>query len=150
MNAARHQLGIPLHLLDRRYNWLGFGGSSLSLDMPVIMAHKLVPSRVERNCDYFEGRYELFEPNILVDDSECARLAGRTFVFARDGIAGEERVHLREDGTTLPVGVPGCPAYWFVHIKEHRPRLALASETACCTNSLNCSAVRGRHLVRTD
>jgi ADP-heptose:LPS heptosyltransferase len=127
LNAARHRLGIPVRLLDRRYNWLGFGGNSLSLDAPVIMAHKLVPNRVEVNVDYLENRYDLFRPSIIMDDSEAARLVGKTFVMIRDGLASEE-MHFREDGTVLlPAGAEDT-GYWFVHVRGGRPTLALASE----------------------
>jgi hypothetical protein len=130
LNAARQQLSIPLHLIDRRYNWLGFGGNSLSLDAPVVMAHKLVPTRVEINTDYFEGRYDLFESNLVFDDSEAARLAGRSFLRVRDGVFDAQRLHLRSDGTILPAPNPDAPGYWFVHVCDGRPRLALASEGA--------------------
>jgi ADP-heptose:LPS heptosyltransferase len=129
LNAARHRLGVPIRMLDRRYNWLGFGGNSLSLDAPVVMAHKLVPHRVGVNLDYLEGRYDLFRPSLVMEDSEAARLAGKSFVFVRDGQACET-AYFREDGTVLPAVDADDAGYWFVHLQDHRPTLALASETA--------------------
>jgi len=40
LNAARRDLRIPLNFLDRQYNWLGFGASSLSHELPVVLAHR--------------------------------------------------------------------------------------------------------------
>src|SRR5207237_5563681 len=42
MNAARVRLKVPLRLLDRRHNWVGYGGSTLSHKMPVAMAPRPV------------------------------------------------------------------------------------------------------------
>jgi hypothetical protein len=129
LNAARHRLGVPIRMLDRRYNWLGFGGNSLSLNAPVVMAHKLVPHRVGVNIDYFEGRYDLFRPSLVMEDSEAARLAGKSFVFVRDGQACKT-ICFREDGTFLPAADADDAGYWFVHLRDQRPTLALASETS--------------------
>lgn len=128
LNAARRQLGIPLKLLDRRFNWMGFGSSALSLDVPVVMAHKLVPRRIDKNVDYFNGGYDLLKPTLTLDDSEADRLAGRSFVLVSDDGQRRERVQLRDDGTLLPLAAPPAPSYWFVHVRDHRPTLAFASE----------------------
>ena len=127
LNAARVRLQIPLKLLDRRHNWLGFGSNSLSLDMPVYMAHKLAPDRLDLNEGYFEGRYELFAPQIQYDDLETKRLQGKTFTW--NDCEGVKRITLREDGTLIPPSDAADEGYWFVHSFNSRPTLAFASET---------------------
>ena len=128
LNAARRELGLPLRLLDRRYNWLGFGASSLSHEAPVVLAHRLAPGRQDLNVAYFNGKYELFEPLIRLDDGAAGQVAGRTFAFYDAG--GARRVlQLRGDGTITPPAPPEEPGYWFVQSLQGRPALALASET---------------------
>jgi hypothetical protein len=130
LNAARCELGIPLHWLDRRYNWLGFGAGSLSHDVPVVIAHRLAPDRQELNVAYFRGEYPLYEPRLVIDDAAATTLHGRVFTF-HDGAGGRRTVRFREDGTLMPPAAgPDAPGYWFVHTARGRPTLALASETA--------------------
>ena len=128
LNAARCRLGIPLRPLDRRHNWLGFGASSLSHDLPVIFAHRLAPDRQDLNEDYFKGNYSLFAPRLILDHGETSRLADMTCSFHNESEEPRSIV-LRDDGTIAPATESGRPAYWFVHTFNERPTLALASET---------------------
>ena len=41
LNAARAMLRIPLRLLDRRYNWVGFDDGGVCCNLAVFMAHGL-------------------------------------------------------------------------------------------------------------
>jgi hypothetical protein len=128
LNAARVEMGIPLRLLDRRYNWLGFGASSLSHEAPVVVAHRLAPDRQDLNVAYFKGQYQLFEPRVRLDADGARQVSGRTLAFY--GASGARRViRLREDGTIAPPAPAEEPGYWFVHTVNGRPTLALASET---------------------
>lgn len=127
LNAARVRLQIPLKLLDRRYNWLGFGSNSLSLDMPVYMAHKLAPDRLDLNERYFEGHYELFAPQIQYNELETKRLHGKRFKCGHRENA--KHITLRDDGTILPPSDAAEAGYWFVHNFNSRPTLAFASES---------------------
>lgn len=129
LNAARAALGIPLKLLDRRFNWVGFGASSLSHEMPVVMAHKLVPDRMDLNLAYLKGEHELLSPSIVLEESEARLLAGRTFAWTENSSV-RHALMFRGDGTILPIGLPERLDYWFVHLVEGRPTMALASETA--------------------
>lgn len=128
LNAARVRLGIPLKLLDRRHNWLGFGASSLSHDMPVIHAHKLAPNRLDLNLAYLRGENQLLAPTIAIEDSEAELLCGRTFLWKQQDTILRQ-LTFRDDGTLLPIASPEAPGYWFVHVVQGTPRLALASET---------------------
>ena len=127
LNGARRELGIPLKLLDRRHNWIGFGSSSLSHDVPVYMAHRLAPDRQHLNVEYFKGRYQLFEPKLVADEDSTARLRGRSSAL-HDGGGGRRVLFFRDDGTLLPPAPPEQEGYWFVHTVRGRPTLALASE----------------------
>ncbi len=128
LNAARVQLGLPVKFLDRRYNWMGFGTSSLSHQVPVVMAHKLVPERDDINIRYFNGDYALAPPSISIDESESRRLHGKTLKYVRPGERSSV-LKLRDDGTIPPVAGSGGATYWFVHSVNGRPTLALASES---------------------
>lgn len=129
LNAARCELGIPLRLIDRRFNWLGFGAGSLSHEFPVVIAHRLVPGRQDLNVAYFKGDYPLYEPRLAPDDAAAAGLHGRVFAF-QDGAGDRRTVRFRGDGTLMPPADPDKEGYWFVHAQSGRPTLSLASETA--------------------
>jgi hypothetical protein len=129
LNAARVRLGVPVKLLDRRYNWVGFGESTLSNQMPVVMAHKLVPGRPDINTRYLSGDYELAPPRITLNEAEARRLCGSAITYSR-GDGSRSALRLRDDGTVLPAADPAGPGYWFVEDVKGRPTLALAAETA--------------------
>jgi hypothetical protein len=126
LNAARSRLGVPLNMLDRRYNWVGFGSSTLSHEVPVVMAHKLVPDSHAFNLAYFAQAYELHHPSIAINAATTRRVAGKTFVMVEEN--SRRRLTLRGDGTIVPGAGPAEEGYWFVHDLDGRPRLALASE----------------------
>jgi len=127
LNITRRRLGLKLELLDRRYNWIGFGGSRLSYEVPVFLAHGLHPENKFANIDFFEGRYKPpFKWNIEVDDDEMSKLKNRT-LRAKDGGTGM-RIQLNRDGTIGPPYFPGAGQYWFVHSRDGEPILAICSE----------------------
>jgi ADP-heptose:LPS heptosyltransferase len=128
INAARLQLNIPLCGLDRRFNFLGFGASSLSHDIPVVFAHRLAPNRQDLNESYFNGDYSLFDPQFKIDQSATARLANSTYNYY-DADRNRGIIRLLDDGTIYPTADPDAESYWFVHTKNNRPTIALASET---------------------
>ena len=130
LNAARYELGIPLCLLDRRYNWVRYGGSSLSHDTPVVMAHKLAPNRHDLNVAFFEGRHALVQPRLRLNPQAAERVAGKSFTLHDEAGTTRRSVHLRHDGTVLPLPQSSEDVdYWIVHDVKGRPRLALANET---------------------
>ena len=127
LNITRHRLGLKLELLDRRYNWIGFGGSRLSYEVPVFLAHGLHPENKFANIDFFEGRYKPpFKWNIEVDDDEMSKLKNRTLRVKDGGTA--MRIQLNRDGTIGPPYFPGAGQYWFVHSRDGEPLLAICSE----------------------
>ena len=128
LNAARFKRNIPLRRLDRRFNWLGFGASSLSHDVPVVFAHRVAPDRQELNEAYFAGEYSLFAPNLVIDQGSTARLANTTYVY-HDATGERRTIRLLADGTIDPIADPAAESYWFVHTRNNRPTIALASET---------------------
>ena len=127
LNITRHRRGLKLELLDRRYNWIGFGGSRLSCEVPVFMAHGLHPENKFVNIDFFEGRYKPpFNWHIKIDEDSMSKLKNRTLRLK----TGDEemRIHLNADGTIGPPYFPGFAQYWFVHERAGEPALAFCSE----------------------
>ena len=49
---------------------------SASRDMPVVVAHKLVPERLSPNAEYLSGRFGLARPRIALDCAEAGRVLG--------------------------------------------------------------------------
>src|SRR6059058_6028353 len=103
LNITRHRLGLKLQLLDRRYNWIGYGGSRLSYEVPVFMAHGLHPENKFANIDFFEGRYKPpFNWHIQIDEERMNKLKGRTLRLKAQNKDTEMRVQLNRDGTIGP------------------------------------------------
>ena len=127
LNITRHRLGLKLELLDRRYNWIGFGGSRLSYEVPVYMAHGLHPENKFANIDFFEGRYKPpFNWPIEINEEEMDGLKNRALCMS----AGdkETRIRFNSDGTIGPPHFTGAGQYWFVHNRAGSPTLAICSE----------------------
>src|SRR5438067_5347021 len=127
LNITRHRLGLKLQLLDRRYNWIGYGGSQLSYEVPVYMAHGLHPENKFANIDFFEGRYKPpFNWQIEINEEEMDGLKNRALCMS----AGdkETRIRFNSDGTIGPPHFAGAGQYWFVHNRAGSPTLAICSE----------------------
>ena len=128
LNITRHRLGLGLELLDRRYNWVGFGTGEFEYEVPLFMAHGLKPYYKFANIDFFEGRYKPpFRWHIQINDEETNRLKNQTLCLK--GAHQEKSLHLNKDGTIGPPYYPGVGRYWFVHSKPEGLRLAIATET---------------------
>ena len=128
LNITRHRLGLGLELLDRRYNWVGFGTGEFEYEVPLFMAHGLKPYYKFANIDFFEGRYKPpFRWHIQINDEETNRLKNQTLCLK--GAHQEKSLHLNKDGTIGPPYYPGVGRYWFVHSKPDGLRLAIATET---------------------
>ena len=126
LNITRHRMGVKLHLLDRRYNWIGFGIGRLRYEVPVFMAHTLKPENKFANIDFFEGRYKPpFDWHIDVNEDEMNRLKNHTlFLKSRANIC----VRFNGDGTIGPPYYCGIGQYWFVRNSDTGPRLSICSE----------------------
>ena len=128
LNITRHRLGLKLELLDRRYNWVGFGTGEFDYEVPLFMAHGLKPYYKFANIDFFEGRYKPpFRWHIQINDDETNRIKNQTLRLK--GGHQEKSLHLNKDGTIGPPYYPGAGRYWLVHNKPDGPRLAIATET---------------------
>lgn len=129
LNITRHRLGLRLELLDRRYNWIGYGGSRLSYEVPVFMAHGLHPENKFANVDFFEGRYKPpFNWHIKINEEKMYKLKGQALCLKSQNDGAAMRVQLNRDGTIGPPHFPGFAQYWFVHERDGLPVLALCSE----------------------
>lgn len=127
LNITRRRLGLKLNLLDRRHNWIGFGIGRLCYEVPVFMAHTLVPENKFANIDYFEGRYKPpLNWHIDVDEEEMGKLKNQDLCLRTAGT--ETRIQFNPDGTIGPPHYPGIGQYWFVHKKAGAPILAICSE----------------------
>jgi hypothetical protein len=127
LNITRHRLGLKMELLDRRYNWIGYGGSRLSYEVPVFLAHGLHPENKFANIDFFEGRYKPpFNRRIEIDEDEMGKLKNQTLHMKSRG--AKIPIRLNSDGTIGPPFFPGAGQYWFVHERGGEPVLAICSE----------------------
>jgi hypothetical protein len=128
LNITRHRMGVKLQLLDRRYNWIGYGVGRLCYEVPVFIAHTLKPENKFANIDFFEGRYKPpFNWHIDIKEDEMNRLRNRTLCLK----AGDSKTQVRfnSDGTIGPPYYSGIGQYWFVHNMGGRPILAICSES---------------------
>jgi len=128
LNITRHRLGLKLELIDRRYNWVGFGTGKFDYEVPVFMAHGLKPYYKFANIDFFEGRYKPpFRWHIQINEQETNHLKNQTLWLK--GGHQDKSLRLNCDGTIGPPYYPGAGRYWFVHDKPDGHRLAITSET---------------------
>ena len=134
LNAARYQLGIPLRLLDRRFNWGLFGKGNLHNHAAVIVGHY--------NEDALRTRWQTAVN--AVSDSEVeaeafAQLGGRYFRYSRVG-HDERPILLRPDGT-IGVGGGDAERFWFVRQDDEAGTvLVIGSE-----NNVTCELRPGEH-----
>lgn len=127
LNITRHRLGLKIELLDRRYNWIGYGGSRLSYEVPVFLAHGLHPENKFANIDFFEGRYKPpFRWRFEINEEQMNHLKNRTLYMSNRGT--KTPIQLNNDGTVGPPYFPGAGQYWFVHNREGEAVLAICSE----------------------
>lgn len=126
LNITRHRMGVKIHLLDRRYNWIGYGIGRLCYEVPVFMAHTLKPENKFANIDFFEGRYKPpFNWHIDFNEVEMNQLKNQTLLLRR---GADICVRFNGDGTIGPPYYGGIGQYWFVHNSDTGPRLAICSE----------------------
>jgi len=127
LNITRYRLGVKLELLDRRYNWVGFGKGKLCFEVPVFMAHGLKDGDRFANIDFFEGQFRPpFNWHITIDEEEMCRLKNRTLrVKDRER---KKSLQLNGDGTIGPPFYLGTGCYWFAHTQSGSSLLAIASQ----------------------
>lgn len=128
LNATRAALGLPLRLLDRRFNWIGYGDGTLCYQMPVFMAHRLKVSSDATNLAYYRGTYR--PPiNLSIDLNErvTRQWAGRSVSYVIEG-GKTKRVRLCENGTLDPAPAEHEEGFWFVRTSPSGEQLILASE----------------------
>jgi hypothetical protein len=130
LNAVCGQSGVPVRFLDRRYNWVHFGEGPLCYEVPVLMAHRLIPDRNEINLAFFAGQYAPppASMELSIDEQAMRELSGLEFryICAEYGVVP---VTLEEGGTLFPPALPDREGYWFVHSHGASRRLSFASQT---------------------
>lgn len=128
LNTMRQRMGLPLRLLDRRYNWVRFGEGSLCYQVPVFMAHRLRPGSNETNMAYYNGHYDPpLDLRIAIDEPMARWLHSRRLGDVCPE-SGSDRVTLHEGGTLDPPGGAHEEGYWFVQMLAGGPVLTLASQ----------------------
>jgi len=128
LNIVRHNMGLKLNLIDRRYNWLDVGAGSLSLKLPIYMAHKIIGPAGMANLEYFEGRHDPnFKGGIELDEVATDGLKGQILRF-KNGLK-DTSFYLNADGTLGPPESPVNGSYWFVRNDSGMPVLVISSET---------------------
>lgn len=130
LNAICAQGAIPVRFLDRRYNWVHFGEGPLCHEVPVFMAHRLIPDRNEINLAHFAGHYAppRASSTLCIDEQGMSELCGREFRYICPEY-GVVPVTLEEGGTLSPPALPDREGYWFVHSREGTRVLSFASQT---------------------
>ncbi len=127
LNITRYRGGLKLELLDRRYNWVGFGAGKLCFEVPVFMAHGLKDGDRFANMDFFEARSKPpFDWQIQIDEKEMDRLKNRK-IRIKDG-RREKSLFLNSDGTIGPPFYPGMGCYWFTPKRSATHSMAIASQ----------------------
>lgn len=127
LNITRYRSGLKLELLDRRFNWIGFGFGQLCYEVPIFMAHGISDGNRFVNLDFFEGRSKpQFNWRFQIDEKEMNRLKNQTLRLK--GGDRERSFHMNNDGTIGPPFFPGIGCYWFVHSDSGSPTLAIASQ----------------------
>jgi hypothetical protein len=122
LNAARHRLGVPLRLLDRRYCWSLFGRGNLQGQAAVVTAHYNdgeLRANFSAACQTPAGGE--------VDEAAFARLGDRYYRYSRIG-HDERPLWLRRDGT-IGRGGGDAERFWFVRRSGDAPTLVIGSET---------------------
>lgn len=141
LNAARHRLGLPLRLLDRRYSWSLFGRGNLHREAAVITGHyndRELRSDFAAVCETASGGE--------IDESAFGRLGNRYYRYVRVG-HDERPLQLRGDGT-IGQGGGDAERFWFVRQSDGQRILVIGSETmVTCELHLDGDGVwRGRWL----
>lgn len=128
LNIVQQNMGLSVTLLDRRYNWIGFGNGSFCYQVPVFMAHTLCSDSKEHNLDFFEGRLQLkLNPQWTINEVETARVRDKSLQVS-DGIR-TMCIQLGQDGTTGPLESPLGGHHWCIVDGHESPMLIIASET---------------------
>jgi hypothetical protein len=145
LNMAAQMMRLPIHYIDRRYNWVQSSGDWMDKGMPVIGAHKIgrdmkttrkslrkdFSTEISDNFEIF-ARSENSRSYVTVAEEEFERLSG-TYTYTRDlGPKGKiaATVILRPDGTIQDSGL--LEQWWFPIQRAHGIALWATGHTAAC------------------
>lgn len=137
LNGARHQLGLPINFLDRRYNWSLFGEGNLHEKAGCIVAHY---NSAKLRQDWQNAAAQVSSGEIK--ESAFVELGSRHYRYHRVG-HDERAVYLRCDGT-IGTGGGNAERFWFVRQDAKGDVLCIGSET-----ELICELRRGSNGVWT-
>jgi methyltransferase family protein len=121
LNTALKALGVDVHFLDRRYNWLQYGRGTLEAQAGVVIAHACSS---ELRSRYLKG----YLPESSIEATSAADalpydIAGKTFIYDRIGYDARP-VEFRLDGT-IGLGGGDAERYYFSEVQGGRRRLIL-------------------------
>lgn len=139
LNTARAALGIPVHFLDRRFNWIQHGRGHLSDLADVVLAHACDAQLRQRFLCSFG-----VAPSI--GQASCAATEFNEATYIYDRIGYDERpMTFRSDGT-IGKGGGDAERFWFVRPDAGEPTLTIGSvyDETCALTKHSDGIWRGR------
>jgi predicted O-methyltransferase YrrM len=121
LNGACYRLGIPVQILDRRYNWSLFGEGNLHEQAGCIVAHF--------NSDILRRNWQSLADQVgqWRNSPQRSPHGNRHYRYHRVG-HDERAVYLRDDGT-IGRGGGNAERFWFVRQTVQGEVLCIGSET---------------------
>ena len=142
INTARAALHVPVHFLDRRFNWIQFGRGDLCEKTDVVLAHACDADlrqnflRQWHTWDQRQTRGQIA--------NTATEFADATYIYHRIGY-DERPMAFRSDGT-IGSGSGGAEQFWFVHHDTGEPTLTIGSvyDETCTLTKHSDGIWRGR------
>lgn len=128
MNIARQILELPVHFIDRRYNWVQSAGEWIEKGVPVIGAHKIVRDTPGSSIiNDFNTVLDKPLPDVKYEVIESAfeELSG-AYRYSREG-SDDRYIHLLPDGTIPDAGT--LEQWWFPVIEQGVHKILVTGHT---------------------
>lgn len=141
-NTARAALHVPVHFLDRRFNWIQFGRGNLCEKTDVVLAHACdadLRQTFLKQSHAWDRR-----PTQAQIANTATEFADATYIYDRIGY-DERPMTFRSDGT-IGNGSGGAEQFWSVHQDAGEPTLTIGSvcEETCTLTKHSDGIWRGR------
>lgn len=150
LSIALTRLHVPVHLIDRRYNWIQYGRGDLAADCDVVLAHACDAGL--RSQFYASDDLPASGSAVPVMSGVARQLerqiGGRAWQYERVGY-DQRLMEFRADGT-IGAGGGNAERYWYVtHAADCRPRLVIGSvfDKSCVLDLRDDGTWRGHWLI---